>query len=241
MGSKLTRSVESRFSRDEYVLFDDFVSFTDAQLWTVAVAGTGTAAHEGSVGRSAMKLFNTAANDAAVLATTHEVFKFTASKAMAAETRIIFTDVDTDDGIVGFGFADALAATTMADTTGAITATDACLIYKLPDTTVWAFHTEINGSVTGLNGATTGTTSNTTAGGSSYQTLRIEITPRSSSVFEARPFVDGVQLKTSAGIPIMHPITLGTATDLDFGVMTKSNDAADFNFYCDYLYAAQVR
>jgi hypothetical protein len=222
------------FDRDAYVLFDDFNEFVTADVWTSAVAGTGTVAHDGSVGRSHMELFNTAANDAAVLATTHEMFKFIASKAMYCEGRIIFTDVDTDDGMVAFGWADALAATTLADTTGAVTATDAALIYKLPDTTVWAFHTEINGSATA-------TTSGTTAGGTAHQQLAIDIIPRSSTVFEARPFVDGVQLKDSSGNKIMHTITLGTATDLDFGVMTKSNDAADFSLFVDYLYAAQVR
>ena len=218
--------------REQFELFDHFVSFTDAQLWTVAVAGTGTAAHEGP-GRSRIKLFNTAANDAAVLATTHEIFKFVASKPLEGECLVNLTDVDTDDGMFAFGFADALAATTLADATGAVTATDAVLIYKAPDTTVWAFHTEINGS-------STATTSATTAGGAD-QVLRIECVPVSSTVFECRPYCDGVQLKTSAGVPIMHRVTLGTATDMDFGAMTKSNDAADYNVYLDYIYAAQAR
>ena len=234
MGYKALHSPEDRFSRDEYVLFDDFVSFTDAQLWTVAVAANGTIVHDGSVGRSHMEFFATTVHDAAVLATTHEIFKFIGGKAMVAEARIIFTDVDTDDGGVAFGFADAMAATTIADTTFAIAATDAALIYKVPDSGVWAFHTEINGT-------SVASTSTTTAGGSSHQTLRIDITPRSSTVLEARPFVDGVQLVTTAGVPIKHDITLGTATDLDFGMLIKSNDAADWSVFCDYLYAAQVR
>lgn len=235
MGYKQTQNPERYFSRDEFALFDDFAEFVTGDVWTSAVAGTGTVTHEGSAGRSAMKLFNTAANDAAVLASTHELFKFRAGKAMTAEGLIEFVDVDTDDGMVFFGWADALAATTMADTSGAITATDACCIYKLPDTSVWAFHTEINGSST----ATVSTTAAPASSGA--QTLRIDVTPRSSTVFECRPFVDGVQLKDSNGNPIMHTVTLGTATDMDFGAMTKSNDAADFNVYVDYLFASQVR
>lgn len=234
MGYQLLPDPTRFFDRNAYVLFDDFNEFVTADVWTSAVAGTGTVAHDGSVGRSHMELFCTAANDAAVLATTHEMFKFTAGKAMQCEGRIIFTDVDTDDGMVFFGFADALAATTLADTTGAVTATDACCLYKLPDTSVWAFHTEINGTAAA-------STSTATAGGSAHQTLRIDLNPVSSTVFECRPFVDGVQLETAAGVKIMHRITLGTATDLDFGAMTKSNDAADFSVFVDYLYAAQVR
>jgi hypothetical protein len=234
MGSKLLR-VPSMLAdaREQSCVFDHFNYFVDADLWTKAVAGTGTVAHEGDAGRTCMKLFCTAVNDAAVLPTTNELFKFIANKAMVFEARTIFTDVDTDDGIVFFGCADAMAATTLADTTGAVTATDAIGIYKLPDTSVWAFHTEINGSATA-------STSDTTAGGTAFQYLRIEVVPRSSTVLECRPYVDGVQLKTAAGLPIMHTVTLGTATDMDFGILTKSIDAADFNFYVDYLYGAYV-
>jgi hypothetical protein len=232
--AKLVRLPETLLQgRDQYGFYDHFTEFTDAQRWTVAVVGTGTAAHEGSAGRSAVKLFCTAANDAAVLATTHEIFKFRAGKAMLAEGIVIFTDVNTDDGHVFFGWADALAATTMADTTGAITATDACCIYKLPDSTVWAFHTEINGSATA-------SVSNTTAGGSANQILRIEVEPRNSTTLVARPFVDGVQLRTSTGVLIAHDIVLGTATDLDFGFMTKSNHANDFNCYVEAAGAFEV-
>lgn len=242
MGSKILRVPDVlTCAREQTTLFDHFTSYTDAGQWTKAVAGTGTVTHEGDAGRSCMKLFCTAANDAAVLPTTDEIFKFIASKAMAFETRVIFTDVNTDDGHVFFGCANAMAATTLADTTGAITATDAIGIYKLPDTTKWAFHTEINTSITGMGSATTGTTSTTTAGGSSFQTLRIEVIPRSSTVFECRPYVDGVQLiDTASGKPIMHTVTLGTATDMDFGILTKSNHANDFSLYCDYLYGGYV-
>ena len=219
-------------AREQFEVFDHFVDFTDAQLWTVAVAATGTAAHEGP-GRSRMKLFVTADNDPAVLATTHELFKFVANKSMVCEGLINFTDVNTDDGALGFGWADALAATTLADTTSAVTATDCALIYKPKNSTVWAFHTEINGT-------STATTSLTTAGGTSDQCLRIEVTPRNSTVLELRPFVDGSQLKATGNVPIMHTITLGTATDMDFGVILKDGHANDFTCYVDYLYAAQA-
>lgn len=233
MGHKLCQAPTRYFSRDEFVIFDDFVEFTDAQLWTVAVAATGTVAHEGP-GRSRMKLFGTADNDPAVLATTHELFKFTAGKSMCGETLIQFTDVNTDDGAVGFGWADAMAATTLADTTSAVTATDCALIYKPKNSTVWAFHTEINGT-------STASTSDTTAGGSANQELRIEIQPRNSTTLVAMPFVDGKQLRTSAGVAIAHDIVLGTATDMDFGVILKDGHANDFTLFCDYLFGSQVR
>jgi hypothetical protein len=239
MGIKLLASpTAQRYNREEYAIFDDFVSFTDAQLWTVAVVATGTAAHAGSVGTSDFRLFGTAANDAAVIATTHEVFEFLADKALVYEARVKSADVDTDDGMWGFGFADALAATTLADSTGAVTATDAAMIVKLPDSTVYTFHTEVNGTATTSTSVTTRDTSN-------YQTLRIELIPATAAgvdILEARPFVDGEQLKTSAGVPIMHRITpLTTTTELDMGGILKTNDAADLVVLVDYIYAAQLR
>lgn len=217
---------------EQFELFDHFLYFIDADLWTEAEVGTGTVGHEGA-GRSRMALFCTAANDAAVLATTNELFKFTANKSMLAWGLINGSDVNTDDGIVFFGWADAMAGTTLADTTGAVTATDACGLYKLPGTTVWAFHTEINGAVT----ATTSTTSALTG---SAQELKIEVTPRSATVFECRPFVDGFHLEDANGNKIMHTVTLGTATDMDFGMLTKSTHANDFTVYVDALYASQL-
>lgn len=234
MGSKLLRISDIRHcAREQFAIDDHFVSYTNAQLWTVAVAGTGTAAHEGSAGRSAVLLFNTAANDAAVLATTHEIFKLRANKAMECEGIFNGADVDTDDGMFFFGWADALAATTLADTTGAVTATDAICLHKLPDSRVLTFHTEINGTAQV-------STSDATILTSANQTLRIEVQPRNATTLVARPFLDGVQLKTAAGQLIAHDIVLGTATDLDFGAMTKSNDAADYSVYVEYLHASQL-
>jgi hypothetical protein len=235
MGSKALRVPDAlTVALDQIEILDTFPYYVTGDLWTAAVAGTGTVTHEGSSGGGRMRLFCTAANDAAVLATTNELFKLTASKAMKAIVEVDGSDVDTDDGMIAVGWADALAATTLADTTGAVTATDAILLYKLPDTSVWALHTEINGTAS----ASVSTTSALTG---SPQVLEIEVTPRSSTVFEVRAKVDGVLLKNSAGTVIMHTITLGTATEMDFGVITKSNDAADFIAYVNTAYAAQVR
>jgi hypothetical protein len=234
MGHKILRLPDAlHCAREQFEICDHFTEFTDAQRWTVAVAGTGTAAHEGP-GRSRMKLFGTADADAAVLATTHELFLFTAGKSMMCEGVIQYTEVNTDDTSAGLGWADAMAATTLADTTGAVTAGSAALIYKVKDSTFWAFHTEVNG-------VPIASVSDTTAGGSADQTLRIEVEPRNSTTLVGRPFVNGIQLKTSSGVLIAHDIPVTSATDMDFGALIKAHHANDFNFYVDYLYAAQVR
>jgi hypothetical protein len=234
MGRKTFKAPDERFDREAFVLFDDFVDFTDKDAWTVAVAGTGTAAHEGP-GRSNFALFSTADKDAAVLATTHELYKFVAGKEIYAEASIKFTAPSTQDGSVFFGFADAMDATVLSDTAGAITINDSgAAIYKVQDESVYRFHTEIGGTAVD-------TVSTTTAGAGATQNLKISVIPVSSTVFEARGFVDGVQLKDANGAPIMHRITLGTATDMDFGALIKGHHADDFTCLVDYVYAAQAR
>jgi hypothetical protein len=233
MGQKRLQPSSRYVNAEEFVIYDDFVSFTDAQLWTVAVAATGTAAHEGP-GRSRLKLFGTADNDPAVLATTHELFKFVAGKAINAKALVNFVDVNTDDGAFAFGFADAMAATTLADTTSAVTATDAALIYKVKNSLYWAFHTEVNG-------VATATTSTTLCSSTSDQLLEIDIIARNSTELEARPLVDGVQLKSTGNVPIMHVIPVASSTDMDFGCVLKDGHANDLAAYIDWIYAAQLR
>lgn len=238
MGYKLAQHPEERFSRDEFSLFDDFNYYADTDLWTKLAADTNaTVAHEGP-GRSRLKLFTGDAikNNECAVATTNELFKFVAGKSIVGEGLINYAESNTDDACVAFGFADAIGANWITDAGAAVTATDAVMLYKTDGSEVWKFHTEINGTATDSTSTADCTTT-------SDQLLRIECTPISSTVYECRPFVDGVQLKDSNGVAIMHRVTLGTATDMDFGVYIKSGSgtSGQETLYVDYLYAAQVR
>jgi len=233
MGYKTLNHPERYFSRDEFVIVDDFGWYVSAHLWTAAVAGTGTVTKPATGGNS-IRLFSTADNDAAVLATTDENFKFTAGKAMACEADVIVTPPNTNAASWAFGWADALAATSVADTTGAVTATDAAVIHAVTGSLALRFHTEINGTAQA-------TVSNTSYASGVSMRLRIEVTPVSSTVFELRPFLNGEQLRDANNVLIMHRVTLGTATDLDFGFVFKGHHADDATLTSDYVYAAQVR
>lgn len=233
MGNKILPHPENRFSRDAYVLFDDFSWYVTAHQWTAGVAANGTVTKPADSGTS-IRLFSTTDNDGAVLATTNEDFKYTAGKALMAEAEVTVNPPNTNACSWAFGWADALAAASVADTTGAITATDACVIHAVNGSLLLRFHTEINGTVQS-------TVSSTSYVAGASQILRIEVQPVSSTVFEARPFVNGVQLKDANGVPIMHRITLGTATDMDFGLAFKGHHADDATLLSDYVYAAQNR
>lgn len=224
--------------REKFEICDDFLYYSDTDLWTKLAADTNaTVAHEGDGSRSRVKLFTGDAikNNEAAFATTVEQFKFIANKEIVIEAKIQFAESATDDAKVAVGMGDAIGANLITDA-GAVAVTDGLLLWKNTDETQWRFHTEINGT-------STQTLSTTTAGGSSAQTLRIVCKPRSSTVFECRPYVDGVHLVDSNNVPIMHTVTLGTATDMDFGAYVKSGSgtSGQETLYVDYLYASQQK
>ena len=235
MGSKITRTPLRYFSRDEFAVFDDFDTFVDGEKWTIFDTPTSASVtHEGS-GRGRMKLFASVDNEDAAIATTHELFRFVANKAMVAEASIQFTQIQTSTEGIAFGFADAFGDGLHGDDAAGIVVNDsAALIYKLSGAAVWRFHTEVGGTVVD-------TVSVTATDSGNEQNLRIEITPRSSTVFNARPFVDGVQLRDSEGVPIRHDVTIPTSTDMDLGLYLIGGHVDDTTLYTDYLFGSQVR
>lgn len=250
MGCQTTRPIEpGAFYRSDVRIFDEFLSYTDAQLWTkLAADATATVAHEGTAGgKSRLKLFtDTTDNNECAVKLTNKMLKFLASKEIVLEGLIQYAEANTNTANVAFGSADAIGANLIADNGGAIAVTDGLLIYKKDGDTVWSFHTEINGagdsgsmgySSSGWNEST----STTTAGGSNAQLLRIDLKPISATVFQARPYVDGKQLVTTSGVPIMHQVVLGTSIDQTFGVYAKTGAGNAENIYVDYLLADFVR
>ncbi len=239
MGRIQLPNPERLFSREAFEIFDDFNHYTTADQWTQAVVANGTCTLPD--GRSCLRLFGTTDNDAACIATTTEQFKFTANQPMYAEMRMLFTDTATFTTAFFFGWVDALAGTTNASDGETLTLTnEGCGIWVSSESgatagVLYQFTTE-------MDGVNTNSISNLAPQSTSYQTLKIDIVPRSSTVFEARPFVDGKQLiDNTSGNPIMHTITLGTATDMDFGVNMRTCHADDSTMYIDYLYASQGR
>jgi hypothetical protein len=238
MGRAILPSPWNRVNKYAFELFDDFNYFVNADLWTVLVSdGTTTAAHEGDGSRSRFKLYtDTTDNNECDIATTNELFKFLTLKPIYVAGLIQYAEGNTDDANVAFGLADALGADLIADDGGAVgIANEGALIYKKDGATVWSFCTE-------MDTVNTASTSTTTAGGSSAQLLAIDILWLSATVFQARPFVDGVQLiDSTSGDPICHNVTLGTATDMDFGVYLKTGRTGAETLYVDWLYACQAR
>jgi len=221
------------------VFFDDFDYYITTDRWTSLTDGTdGTVIYWLANNGQVELEVDTSDNAEAGVVSTNELWLFTANKAMECEARIQYTETDAinGDANVAFGWADAMGANLLSDDGAGANINDSgALIYKIDGGTVWRFNTSIGGTAAD-------SVSTKTAGGAAWAILRIEIIPISSTVFEARPFVDGAQLiDSTSGDPIRHTITLGTATNMDIGAYAKTGAAQAENVYIDYIYASNNR
>lgn len=217
--------------------FDDFTHFVDGDTWTMLDADSGSSVAEDADGQHGVVqlICATTDNNEAALATSNELFLFAADKSFRLATRIQYTEVNTDDANVAFGFADAFGANLITDDgAGVGIANSGVLIYKLDGGTVWRCNSE-------NNGVSTDTVSTKTAGGSSYQTLEIVGRAVDGTNYELTFFCDGEPLRDSLGRPIMHRLAYASATNMDFGVYLKTGGAQTETLNVDYLAWEVVR
>ena len=182
----------------QFGFFEDFLWYTTAHLFTTVASDSGTVAvgdAKGGVVVVTPSDGTVGDNDESYLKSTAELFKFVAGQAIYGEALIQFSEANTDDANVFFGFADNIIADALVNNGGGMkTSFSGACIYKVDGSTVWKCVTS-NGS------SQTISTSLTTAGGSSYQKLRIEGRDVDGSNFEVTFFVDDQPLldSTSAG------------------------------------------
>lgn len=222
-----------------YVVEDDFTgdqadtvfidTVTDSGSVTIGDAVAGIAALVPSDG-------TVADNDEAYFACPNEVFLFAAGKPMIARARLQFTEANTDDANVAFGFLSAVAANAIVDNGAGIrTSGSGAVIYKVDGGTVWK-------CVTMMNGTQTVSTSATTAGGASYQVLEVEAVDAEHSQITVTFKVDGAYLRDSTtGLAIRHTVTISSATEMQVFAGVKNGDTNLETLNVDYIAAAQVR
>jgi hypothetical protein len=234
-------------NRDTVVLFDDFLAYTTAygNFSSLAADTNSTVAADadGVGGILEIKTGDASDNNEAGVLSTNEIFLPAPGKPMCFETRIQFTDTNNAVNVAA-GFADVFgAANTVVDNGASIVATFyGAMIYKLDGGTVWRCAT----SAGAISSTGTDTISTTTAGGSSYQTLRIDVSPISGlyNASEVTFFVDGVQLRDTNNQPIVHTLTHAAAGtgDGNCGAYIKAGEAtANMTLSVDYIYCAQKR
>ena len=239
MAAILKRPLELINVEQQYGVFSDFENDVRSTDWTATATDSGTAA-VGDAANGVLVLTpsdgTVADNDEVYYATANEVFHFAAEKPMLGIGRIKF--VETASGVYNafVGFANAVAANTLVDDGGGMRASGSiAAIYKVDTETVWR-------CVTRNNGVVTVTQSTTTAGGTSYQVLEIEVVSFTSTQVKVLFRCDGIPLKDSTGKEIVHTITTASATEMQFGCGAKlgagtNNDTLSV----DYLGAWQAR
>lgn len=176
-------------------------------------------------------------NDELYWATTNKLFKFVAEKPLLFETRIQYSEGATNANNVMVGFVSTAAANTIIDDgAGPVANATMAVIYKVDGGTVWRCRSQVGAAV-----GQTDTISQHTAGGSAYQTLRIECTPYSSTKVRIDYFLDGVQMLDTNGKPISHDLTFTNAVEMLAFVGSKTGSATAEVLLTDYVAGYQQR
>jgi hypothetical protein len=227
---------------DTYLFEDDFINDQADTVMVDTVTDSGTVASGDAVG-GIMVLTpsdgTVADNDEAYLATPNEVFKFAAGKPMHAVCRLQFTEANTDDANVAFGFQNAVGANSIVDNgAGVKTSGSGAMIYKVDGGTKWKCVTAMNGTITDADD-----TSTTVAGGSSYQVLEIDVVDSNvnSGYITVTFKVDGRYLVKSDGSVIKHHVAIASATEMQLWVGVKNGDTNLETLNVDYIAASQLR
>lgn len=222
---------------DDYGIFSDFTNFATGQDgWTslVADAGTGASVADGVRGTLAITTAATDNNEADVRTTT-EIFLGAAGKPLWGRGRIQYTEANTDDANIMFGFMSALAANSLIDDGAGVRASGSiAVIYKVDGGTVWRCHSRDNS-------AATDTVSITTAGGSSYQELGIEIVEYTTLSANIIFTVDSLPLRDANNNVITHRWLYASLTEMNFGAYAKAGGANGETLNVDWMGAGQVR
>ena len=213
------------------VSFSDRIGFPENGFEVIATDGGSAAIADGVKGILAISP-GASDNDEIYLICDKEAFKFLANKPIIAEVRLDFTEANTNDANVIFGLMDAATADALIDDAGGPKASySGAVIFKVKDETLWRYESSVAGTQVPVAG---GTVTTKTAGGGTYQTLRIEIKPTSSTSQTIAFWIDGVCVGTNE-----QTLTSGTEMQLIVGVKNGGANAETLNI--DYVGAEALR
>lgn len=223
-------------AKHSYNLFDDFEWYISPHRWTSIVADGGSIVLTGGANGLITLTNDTAAdNDEIYVHTTNAIFTVAAGKDLYGECRLTFTESNTDDANVAFGFASSVAADLIIDDGGGMRASGSVFaIYKTDGSTVW--------KVVSRNGSTAYTNTSTKTAGGGYQVLTLKITERLSTGFTVVPTVDGELLRDeTTGQVIRHNVLYSGLSAMQMFVGQKNGSANNEAVTVDYMAACKAR
>lgn len=232
----LPHGIEHRHQQE---VNDPFTWYVTAHQWTTVATDGGSVAVGDAAGGVVVLTpsdGSVADNDETYLKATNETLLFAANRSIIAESLQQYTEANTDDANVFFGFMNAIAANSIVDDgAGLKTNFSGCAIFKVDGGTVWK-------CISSLGTTQTISTSTKTAGGAAYQKLRIEWRAVSSTIGEAAFFVDDVPLiDSTTNRPIKHTFTYTSATEMQLGWGVKNGDTNLETLNVDDVSFAQSR
>lgn len=227
------------YAKDTFLFGSEFYNLITLQDgWTTLVADGGTsAAVTDAVGGRLSMITGATDNNEVAVRSSFEIFLVADNKPMRLETRIQYTEANTDDANVMVGFMDALAANSLVDDgAGVRTTGNYFVFFKVDGGTVWQVRsrndTETETNSTGI-----------TAGGASFQKLRIEIDNEGSGTnVEVKFFIDDIQCVDATTLrPIVHTIAVASSTEMNAGLYVKAGSANSETLVADWFWAWQKR
>jgi len=238
MGTKLLDCLPIQLEqRSVFGTFSDFDHYVTADEFTTTASNSGTVA----VGDGAGGIVTISASDASLvdedetyLKGTIEIFKFATDKPLIFEARLKSTAANTACFLANnliIGVKDAVAADSIRDTgLGPAASYSGALFFKADGSNQWNVESSVAGTQT-----TVAVTGHAIAN-STYQTLRIEAQPISSTETEVKFFVaeDGksfeqVGLSTAGQQFINHRLTHTSATEMQIclGIKAGASNTAN--------------
>lgn len=220
-------------------LFDDGFNATTGGDFTHLVADSGSSIAVANSAGGALT-FTTGAtdNNECSRSSTAKPFLPAANLPLACEGRLSYTENATNKANIFFGFSSAIAANLMVDDgAGPATSMSAAGFYKIDGSTTWAVIVSLGSTQTmaTLTSTVSRDKQTKTAGGGSYQKLKVEINPISSTLAEVLFYIDDVLVYKVA------EWTYTSVAQMGFGTYLKAGGAGGEVLTLDYQYAIQAR
>lgn len=233
--SKLLHMARDFFERGQFTIWDDFAYYTSAETWTNLAADGGVTAfaHSDAVGGVIVGQTAATNNNEIGIFTTAECFLLAADRPLYGCALLQWTEANTDDANVAFGFADAAGANLLSDDGGGdnINSTG-ILIFKVDGETTWRVAAENNGTIRE-------TLSTKSSSSTAYQLLEIFGHSVNGTDYEFTYYVDGLPLLADGtNRPITHTLAYASATEMDFGAYIKAGSANNETLNIDFLGAS---
>jgi hypothetical protein len=228
----------------QFGVIDDFLSFSDADLWTIIDADSGATVLPSDAAGGILNLTTGATdNNEAYVATTQELYLFADDKPLLFLARLQWVEANTNDANVIAGLMDAVAANHLIDDAGGPVASySGAVFFKAKDSLLWQFETSLSGTQT-----TTTLAAASPNGAADFHSLKIEARRRDATTVEIIPYIDEAggqdykQALDANGAKVKHTITLGSPTEMSAMCGVKAGGANSEVVAVDYLGAHQLR